>query len=169
MKRSGITLDEAVEQVFIGYGPMLTKKGIPSKSALKKKMLEYYSPYGDLESYVFKISLDKFITLMMRMAIDTPTPGTEVKETPASDNEKSLLRTEVIKYVRKYIRELAPLPGVGPQIQQDLEVWEEENSEDIKEMFDNVVDNFGERAVQLGLDVDHVAIQAYHAVIEDEF
>lgn len=169
MKRSGITLDQAINSIFVSYSSVLKKKGIYSKQELKKKMLAYYSS-GDLETHVKKISLDKFKTLLMRMVISTPNFDDIKPPEVATETEKNSLRNEVTKYVRKYLKELQPLPNeMSAQPQKELEKWEEDNQEDIREMFDNIIENFGVKAVNLGLDIDHIAIQSYHTVIEDEF
>lgn len=167
MKRSCGSLDRAVDSVYVAYESVLKKRGIDSKEILKLRLLKHYSS-GDLESHVKKISLDKFKTLVLRMIIDAPSPGKETST--ATDSQKNSFRVEVIKYVRRYLEELQPLPNqYTAQPQKELERWESENSDNIREMFDNVVDNFGELAVTLGLDIDQVTIQAYHTIIEDEF
>lgn len=168
MKRTGITLDQAIDKVYLGYEPALVKRGITSKKELKKRLLEYYSPQ-DLEKHVLRIPIDKFITLLLRMIIDTQVPDKDADVASTSNAKKNALRIDVIKYVRKYLEQLQPLPEGSAQLEKELKVWEEENSEDIRLMFESIVDNFSEESTILGLDIDHVAIQAYHTVIEDEF
>lgn len=168
MKRTGITLDHAIDKAYLAYETTLVKRGINSKKELKRRLLDYYAPQ-DLEKHVLRISLDKFITLFLRIIIDTHVHDQDTEATSASSAKKNGLRVDVINYVRKYLEQLEPLPAGSAQLEKELKVWEEENSEDIRLMFESIVDNFGEESTVLGLDIDHVAIQAYHTVIEDEF
>lgn len=175
MNRLKYTLDTAIEAVYLNYTEILKKKHIENKEQLRQKLLLYAASIGieDLESYVKKLSLDKFITLMLKMVIDPQFLAAQFQlQTPVVDSEekvqeKKRLRIEITKFIRKYLGEI--LPKEKKHGQMELETWESDNSEDIREMLDNIIENFGGKSIALGLDIDHLSIQAYHDVLEDEW
>lgn len=147
MIRSGVNLEDAINTVYINYEGILKKRGIESKEQLKQKLIEYYSAQGvNLDEYVKSISVDKFITLMMRMVIDTPKAETvkdiqEPKEeliAPINYEEESKFGLPVTQYedlydfLNKNLKPLLPAERVG------YDSWKEQNKDKIRSVLDAV-------------------------------